>query len=145
MRSILSVILVLVATLLVSCGSPQSSQIPTTYTTEKIEQLQIFVEPIAAAREELSELQDLIAAENWVDTRTLIHGPLGQLRKNMLDLSASLLPKDQKKATELAREVFGHLERLDAAAQARNASQVETQFREAVKDFESFLDMIPQA
>jgi photosystem II protein PsbQ len=139
------VILVLVATLLVSCGSPQATQIPTTYTAEKIEQLQIFAEPIAAAQTELSELQNLIAAKNWVDTRTLIHGPLGQLRKDMLNLSASLLQKDQKRATELAREVFGHLERLDAAAQARNASQAETQFREAAKDFEAFLDVIPQA
>jgi photosystem II protein PsbQ len=139
------VILVLVATLLVSCGNPQATQIPTTYSAEKIEQLQVFVEPIAAAQEKLSELQNLIAAENWVDTRTLIHGPLGQLRKDMLTLSASLLPKDQKQATELSREVFGHLERLDAAAQARNPSQAETQFQEARRDFDTFLDLIPQA
>jgi photosystem II protein PsbQ len=145
LRAILSVILVLVATLLVSCGNPQATQIPTTYSAEKIEQLQVFVEPIAAAQEKLSELQNLIAAENWVDTRTLIHGPLGQLRKDMLTLSASLLPKDQKQATELSREVFGHLERLDAAAQARNLSQAETQFQEARRDFDTFLNLIPQA
>ena len=145
LRSILSVILVLVTTLLVSCSSPKASQIPTTYSAEKIEQLQVFAEPIAAARDEILELQDLLADKNWVDTRTLIHGPLGQLRKDMLNLSRSLLPKDQKPAAELAREVFGHLEELDAAAKERNSAQAETQFRQALLDFDAFLDLIPRA
>ena len=145
LRSILSLILVLAATLLVSCSSPQASKIPTTYSAEKIEQLQVFAEPIAAAREEILELQDLLAAQNWVDTRTLIHGPLGQLRRDMLNLSGSLLPKDQKQATGLAREVFGHLEALDAAAKERNSAQAETQFRQALLDFDAFLDLIPRA
>jgi photosystem II protein PsbQ len=145
LRSILSVILVLVTTLLVSCSSPQASKIPTTYSPEKIAQLQVFAEPITAAREEILELQDLLAAQNWVDTRTLIHGPLGQLRRDMLNLSRSLLPKDQKQAAGLAREVFGHLEALDAAAKERNSAQAETQFRQALLDFDAFLEMIPRA
>jgi photosystem II protein PsbQ len=145
LRSILSLILVLVTTLLVSCGSPQASKIPTTYTAEKVEQLQRFVEPIEAAREQMDSLATYISKKNWVDARTLIHGPLGQLRQNMTNLSRSLLPKDQKRATELAREVFGHFERLDGAAQERNAAAAEYQFREALKDFDAFFDLIPTA
>lgn len=144
-RSILSLILVLVTTLLVSCAGPQAAKIPTTYTAEKIEQLEVFAAPIAEAKEQMSELKDFIADQNWVDTRTFIHGPLGQLRQDMVNLSRSLLPKDQKKATELAREVFGHFERLDAAAKDRNSYQAEIQYREALQDFEAFLDLIPKA
>ena len=86
LRSIVSVLLVLMTTLLVSCSSPQASKIPTTYTPEKIEQLQIYVKPLNEAVEQLSVLQESISKQNWIDTRTIIHGPLGQLRKQMLDL-----------------------------------------------------------
>ena len=144
-RSIVSVFLVLVTTLLVSCSNPQSSKIPTTYSPEKIEQLQIYVKPLNEALEQMSVLQESISKQNWIDTRTIIHGPLGQLRKQMLDLCRSLLPKDQKQATDLARDVFADFERLDAAAQAQEAYPVESAFRQAARDLEAFLDLIPQA
>jgi photosystem II protein PsbQ len=120
-------------------------EIPTTYSPEKIAQLQVYATPIAEARERMETLQGLIADQNWVDTQTYIHGPLGQLRQDMLGLSRSLLPKDQDKAKALAKEVFGHLERLDAAAKDRSISQTKVQYQEAIADFDSFLDLIPQA
>ena len=144
LRSILSVILVLVATLLVSCSNP-SAKIPTTYSPEKIAQLQVYAVPVEAAKEQMSELQQFIEEENWIDTRNFIHGPLGELRRSMSNLSSSLLKKDQKKATELAKEIFGHFERLDAAAKDRNSTLVEIQYREALKDFDAYLDLIPKA
>ncbi|ACK68667.1 photosystem II protein PsbQ [Gloeothece citriformis PCC 7424] len=145
LRSILSILLVLITTLLVSCSDAPKAQIPTTYSPAKIEQLQVFVEPIKEAREELSELKGYIADLNWVDTRTFIHGPLGQLRQNMLKLSRELLPRDQKEATELAKRLFGDFERIDAAAKDRNAYQAQVQFQEAIRDFDAFLDLIPKA
>ena len=144
LRSLLSLVLVLVATVLVSCSSPQV-EIPTTYSPEKIAQLQVYATPIAEARERMETLQGLIADQNWVDTQTYIHGPLGQLRQEMLGLSRSLLPKDQDKAAALAKEVFGDLERLDAAAKDKISSQAQIQFQEAIADFDNFFDLIPQA
>ena len=144
LRSLLSLVLVLVATVLVSCSSPQV-EIPTTYSPEKIAQLQVYATPIAEARGRMETLQGLIADQNWVDTQTYIHGPLGQLRQEMLGLSRSLLPKDQDKAAALAKEVFGDLERLDAAAKDKISSQAQIQFQEAIADFDNFLDLIPQA
>jgi photosystem II protein PsbQ len=144
LRSLLSLVLVLVATVLVSCSSPQV-EVPTTYSPEKIAQLQVYVTPIAEARGRMETLQGLIADQNWVDTQTYIHGPLGQLRQDMLGLSRSLLAKDQDKAKDLAKEVFGHLERLDAAAKDRSSSQAKVQFQEAIADFDAFLNLVPQA
>ena len=63
----------------------------------------------------------------------------------MLGLASSLLPKDQDKAKTLAKEVFGHLERLDAAAKDRNGSQAKIQYQEALADFDAFLNLLPQA
>lgn len=144
LRSILSVILVLVATFLVSCSSP-SAKIPTTYSPEKIAQIQVYAAPVEEAREAMSTLQQFIQEENWVNTRTFIHGPLGGLRKSMSILNNSLLKKDQPKATELAKEIFGHFERLDAAAQDRSSTRVENQYREALKDLDAYLDLVPKA
>ena len=145
LRSLLSLILVLVTTVLVSCSGPQV-EIPTTYSPEKIAQLEVYVSPIATARDGMENtLQGFIADQNWVDTQTYIHGPLGQLRQGMLGLSRSLLPKDQDKAQALAKEVFGHLEQLDLAAKERNLSQPKTQYQEAIADFDAFLDLLPQA
>lgn len=143
-RSLLSLMLVLVTTLLVSCSGPQA-EIPTTYSPEKIAQLQVYVQPIEAAREQMTNLGTLLSEQNWVDTITLLHGPLGHLRADMLGFSRSLLPKDQDAATELAREVFSHLERLDATAKERLVAQAAIQYKEALKDFDAFLNLVPKA
>ncbi|MGK7943367.1 MAG: photosystem II protein PsbQ [Microcystaceae cyanobacterium] len=144
-RSLLSIILILVTTLLVSCSSPSASKVPTTYSAEKIEQLQMFIEPVVAAQEQMEILRGFIAEKNWVDTRTYIHGPLGQVRLDMANLNRSLLPKDQKVATNAAKEFLGHLERIDAAAKERNTAVVQSQFSEALKDLSAYLNLLPKA
>ncbi len=145
LRPILSLVLVLVTTLLVSCSSPAKAKIPTVYTPEKIEQLQTFVSPIVDAREKMATLQQLIDKENWVDTRTFIHGPLGGLRQDMVILNRKLLVKDQKPSQSLSKELFSHFERIDAAAKERNSNLAQAQYNEAIKDFDAYLDLIPQS
>ena len=146
LRSVLSLVLVLVATLLVSCGSPsESAKAPTTYSPEKIAQLQVYVEPIEQAKEKLSELETLIQEENWVDTRTVIHGPLGQLRQDMGNLTRSLLPKDQPQAKKLSQELFIDFENIDAAAIERKSNAAAKEYREAISDLNAFLDLVPKS
>ncbi|BAQ60095.1 hypothetical protein GM3708_501 [Geminocystis sp. NIES-3708] len=142
-RPILSLVLVLVTTLLVSCSSPTQAKIPTVYSPEKVAQLQSYREPIALARENMATLKQFIDAENWVNTRTFIHGPLGGLRQEMAAASRKLLLKDQKTAQNLAKELFVHFEKIDAAAKDRNVSLVNEQYAEAIKDFDAYLSLIP--
>lgn len=144
-RSILTLVLVLITTFLVSCGGSPETKVAPTYTPDKIEQLQVYVTPINEAREKMAIVADLIAKKNWVDTRTYIHGPLGGLRLQMLNLSRSLLPQDQAKATNLAKQVFAHFDQLDIAAKDKNADLAYNQLQEALKDFDSFLELIPTA
>ena len=142
-RPILSVMLVLVTTLLVSCSSPSKAKIPTTYSPEKIAQLQEYRAPIAEARKEMDTLKNLIQQENWVDTRTFIHGPLGELRQDMSIVARKLLVKDQKPAQNLARELFADLDRIDAAAKDRNGLAARAEFGRAIEDFDAYLDLVP--
>ena len=143
-RSILSLLLVAVAIFCVSCGGPKAS-VPTTYSPEKIEQLQVLIEPIEEAKESLDVLKGFIAEQNWIDTRTYIHGPLGGLRQEMSSLTRSLLPKDQKEAKSLSQALFSDFERLDAAAKERNSVAAQREYREAVNHLQGFLDLLPKS
>ena len=142
-RSILPVILLLVTTLLVSCGGPNASA-PPTYTPEKLAQIKTYRISVDQARERMSELSDLIKDENWVDTRTFIHGPLGLIRRNMTYLSNALLEEDAKKAIPLAKEVFKNLDDIDAAAKENNYSAAIGEFNQAIRNFDAYLDLVPQ-
>jgi photosystem II protein PsbQ len=141
-RSILPVILVLITTLLVSCGGAVAKA-PPTYTPEKLQLIETYSIPIKEAQEKMSTLKDFIDEENWVNTRTFIHGPLGGLRKEMGTVSRSLLPDDEKKADVLAKDLFARFEALDAAAQEKDSGAVVSQYKAALKDLNSFLDLIP--
>ncbi|MFN5513229.1 MAG: photosystem II protein PsbQ [Cyanobacteriota bacterium] len=144
LRSLLVLCLSLVSFVLVSCGAPEAVA-PPTYSPEKIAQIQLYAVPVEGAREKMETLRTLISDQNWVDTRTFIHGPLGQLRQDMLGLSRMLLPNDQPRAAALAKELFGDLERLDSAAKDRSLNLAAVQYQEALEDLDAFLELIPQA
>jgi photosystem II protein PsbQ len=141
-RSILPLILVIITTLLVSCGGAVAKA-PPTYTPEKLQLIETYAIPLKEAKEKMSTLKGFIDEENWVNTRSFIHGPLGGLRKEMGTLSRSLLPNDQKPAEGLAKDLFAHFEALDAAALDKDSSGVASQYKAALKDLDSFLDLIP--
>lgn len=143
LRAIFSLVLAVVATVLVACGGPTQAKAPPTYTSEQIAALDRYASPINTARSRMSELEDLIQKEDWVFARNFIHGPLGQLRGSMSFVSRNLLPGEQKKAMEVADEVFKHLNNIDSAAQNRNYPLALQQYREAIKDFDAFLKFIP--
>lgn len=145
LQSLLPLILVLVVTFLTACGGAPEAKAPPTYTPEKIAKLQQYSGPITAARQRMPELASLIADKEWIDVGNFIHGPLGQVRGSMSFISRNLLPKDQDKAKEAAKELFAHLEKIDTAAKADRVDIAEKQYAEALKDFDAFLDLIPNA
>ena len=141
-RSFLSVILILVATVLVSCGSPQASA-PPTYTPEKLQQIETYRIPVDNARNNMSRLKELIQEQDWLDTRSYIHGPLGFLRRDFRYLSDSLLPDDAKQAKAISEDIFLRLENIDAAAKDQDSRTVATEFNKAISDFDEYIDLIP--
>ena len=142
-RSILTFILVVLTTVLVSCGSPTVAKGPL-YTAAQLEQIQRYSTDIQTLRDRMGELSTLIEAEQWNDVESFIHGPLGELRARMGRLARSLEPKVQKGAQNSAKEVFNHLIAIDEAAQARDSDKATENYREALRDFESFFKLIPE-
>ena len=144
-RSILSLIIVIVATFLVSCGSPTVAKAPPTYTPAQIEQIQQYVPDMVALRDRMSELQMLIKRRDWIDVSNFIHGPLGELRLKMTYVTRNLLAKDQAQASEATRDLFDHLVKIEQAAESGDAPRATLNYREAVADIDTFLQLVPQA
>ena len=142
LRSVLSLLLVVVTTLLVSCSSPEV-KVPDTYTPDRLSQIEMFLIPVDEAREGMNTLGEFVKDDNWIDTRTYIHGPFGFLRRDLTYLANTLLPSDKAQAEELVDEIFAHIDRLDAAAKDQNALVTNNEYRNAVSDFDAYLDLIP--
>ncbi|MBD3880297.1 photosystem II protein PsbQ [Phormidium tenue FACHB-886] len=142
LRSVLVLCLVLMTTLLVSCGSPTA--VKPTYTATQLEQIQKNAEGVQELRDRLLELPPLIQKQEWIDVANFIHGPLGELRVRMSRLSRSLLPDAQQPALKSAKAVFGHIDAIDEAAQARDTNKALRNYNEALKDFDAFFSLLPQ-
>jgi len=141
-RPLLGVVLAVIAPCLVACGGP-AAKVPTTYTPEVLQQVELYTPGVAELRDRFPELESYIQDQDWVDVQSFIHGPMGELRTRVNRLAATLLPKDQPQAQALAKELYGHLERLDEAA--ANGQQVIAgqEYRNALDDFDSFLSLVP--
>jgi photosystem II protein PsbQ len=141
-RSLLAVILAMMTALLVSCSSP-ATKAPPTYTAEQLVQIQNIAAPVVELRDKISTLETQIFDRNWTDVRSFIHGPLGELRQKMSNVTRVLLPKEQQAAREAAKDMFAHLQSIDLAASTGNYQKAVENYRAAVKDFNTFLQLIP--
>ena len=143
-RSIFALMMAFLMAFLVSCSSVEA-KVPTTYTTAQIQQIQRYVPTLTEFRSRMDKLGTLIQQRNWVDTKTYIHGPLGDLRNTMRTVSGSLLPKAQGQAVDLTKSLFTELVNIDLAAKDFDYAKVTASYQKAVNDFDTFLQLIPKA
>ncbi|MEG3981465.1 photosystem II protein PsbQ [Microcoleus sp. D3_18a_C4] len=143
-RSIFALMMAFLMAFLVSCSSVEA-KVPTTYTAAQIQQIQRYVPTLTDFRSRMDNLGTLIQKRNWIDTRTYIHGPLGDLRNTMKTVSASLLPSSQQQAVDLTKSLFADLVNIDLAAKDLDYAKVTASYQKAVNDFDAFLQLIPKA
>jgi photosystem II protein PsbQ len=141
-QSIVAWCLALFTVFLVSCGSGETAQAPT-YDEAQIEQIQDYAAEVVATRDRIEELESLIEEREWIDIDSLIHGPLGNLRRSMSKVSRNLLPADREAAQQAAKDLFGHLEAIDRAAEERKYAEAVRNYENALVDFDRFLKQIP--
>lgn len=138
-----NLLIVLVAVFVVSCGGP-AAKAPT-YSAQQIQQFQQYSSRIEGFSDRLSELKTLIDGGKWNDVRSFIHGPLGDLRLQMVNLSRDLFPDARAKALAQSKDVFNHLVKIDEAAQTGNYAVASQNAAEVVEDIKAFLQLVPQA
>ncbi|AKG22157.1 photosystem II protein PsbQ [Calothrix sp. 336/3] len=142
-RSIFSLILVLLATFLISCGGPVEAKAPATYTPEQLVIIQEYKPDIQAVRDRSSELGALIAKKEWIKVGNFIHGPMAELRLAMNYVAPNLLPKEQAAARKVARNLFDHLVKIDQATDDRNQTLALKYYSSAFSDIDEFLNLLP--
>lgn len=143
-RSILALCLTLITVLLLTLSHPGMAQAATTYTPAQLEKVQTYRDKVQTVRDRMPKLATLIENRRWTDVRSIIHGPFGQLREDMLRAARALAPADQKAVTEAAKGIFGHLVEIDEAAENTDYRQAIRNYAEAIKDFNTFFDALPQ-
>ncbi|OKH49600.1 photosystem II protein PsbQ [Phormidium tenue] len=141
-RPLLGILLAVVASCLVACGGP-AAKIPTTYTPELLQQVELYTPAVAELRDRFPELQSYIQKKDWVNVQSFIHGPMGEMRTRVNRLAGTLLIKDKPQAQSLAKEIYTHLERLDEAAANNQQVIAGQEYRNALDDFDSFLSLVP--
>jgi photosystem II protein PsbQ len=145
-RSILTVVFTVALAFLLISSHPAAaarSSSPSPYTAAQLEQIQRYAADVDELRDRILELPTLIQQQKWVDVKSLIHGPLGELRARMSRLSRSLDPKAQKTAQKAAKEVFEHLEAIDEAATSRNPTKAFRDYNEVLKELDTFFSLLP--
>jgi len=146
LRSIIVVVLALVLVVVLNLGSvAEAKPRPKAYTAEQIEQIQAYVSDLSAVRDRLPELATLIQKQNWIFVRNFIHGPLGEVRTKMLNLSRNLLPDAQPQSRAAAKLVFNHLVAIDEAAAKGDYKAAIRNYAQTIRDFDGFLQLVPQA
>lgn len=143
-RSIVSLILAIVAVFLVSCGGPTAAKLPQTYTPVQIEQIQEYLPDIVSLRNRMSEIPIMIQRRDWIGVRNFIHGPLGELRLKMTYVTRNLLPSQQKAAREVTRQLFDDLVKVEQAIEESNTQGAVRNYQATLADINKFLDLVPQ-
>jgi photosystem II protein PsbQ len=141
-RSILASILALITVFIVSCGGPTAAK-PPLYSATELQLINKYVDKVSDLRGRMDELAGYIETRDWVNVGSIIHGPFGMLRQDMSYLSKYVSPNNQPAAREAAKEVFGHLEKINLAAQEGDYTEAIRNYAEAIKDFDAFLQLIP--
>jgi photosystem II protein PsbQ len=141
-RPLISLLLVCVAMLVVSC-SDGNVKAPT-YSAEALTRIQQASAGVEKIKERLPELAKYIDKQDWNNVRSFIHGPLGDLRTRMVGVSKELLPAQRSKSLEVGKEIFVHLNKIDSAAADNNKLLASSNYTEALKDFATFNDLLPE-
>jgi photosystem II protein PsbQ len=145
-RPVLTLVLVLFAVVLVSCGGPTETKTPT-YTTAQIEKIQQYASSILKDRDRLQqELTAEVQSQDWSDVRSLIHGPLGEIRQDMNNLARNLVPqKAQADARQVTKDFFKNLVDIDEAAQKQDSATTLSAYKAALENLDKFLDLTASA
>jgi photosystem II protein PsbQ len=142
-RPLISILLVFISVLVVSCSDGSQAKAPT-YSAAQLAQIQATHKNVTALSDRLPELATLIQERDWNNVKSFIHGPLGEIRTRMSSLSRELLPGSKEQALAISKEIFGHLNKIDAAAGDNDYKVAIRNYGEALKDLASFEKLIPQ-
>ncbi|WP_434684330.1 photosystem II protein PsbQ [Pseudanabaena minima] len=132
------VMLALVGTLL----APVFTQPAIAQTGSKAAALTASSEKLQVLSDRFDRLEKFVYAQKWNDIITYIHGPFGEIRRELRLIASQLSKTEKETANSLANNLFKNFVILDNAAKDRDAIAAENAFKNALQDFESIVDLV---
>jgi photosystem II protein PsbQ len=86
-------------------------------------------------------LEKFVYAEKWNDVITYIHGPFGEIRRELRMIAGQLGKTQKETANDLANNLFKNFVKLDIAANEKDAIAAEKVFKNALQDFEEIVKL----
>ncbi|PZU98317.1 MAG: hypothetical protein DCE90_04150 [Pseudanabaena sp.] len=86
-------------------------------------------------------LEKYVYSEKWNDVITYIHGPFGEIRRELRMVAAQLDKTKKEKANTLANDLFKNFVKLDNAANSKDAIAAESAFKSSLQNFEDIVEL----
>lgn len=143
--SLITLILSIVAVVLVSCGGPSATTVaPSTYSDLQITRIKDFLSDIQKNAERFADLETSIAKADWQEASNIMRGSLGQMLMDMRALNRNLLAKDRPTPAALTQALTEDFLKIDQAADLDSVPLAQAGFRDAVADFNAYLNSLPK-
>jgi photosystem II protein PsbQ len=82
--------------------------------------------PLQQLEAQVESLQTLVDAQDWLEIRSYIHGPMGMVRKDLVGVAQGLQPTQKDAFLGGVRKLAKSLEKLDQSAATFDAGKVKT-------------------
>lgn len=102
----------------------------------------VYRQRVQVLRDRLETLQTFVDQENWTTIRTYIHGPLGEVRRDVGYITRSLDAKQRQIAKEITSRLFADLVKLDFAARDRNLAATQETYNATRQEFDRLLSLV---
>lgn len=131
-----------------SSGQLQSTELqdvkaPDAYTAAQLNKLAKAVAEVNTLRGNLEAFQPAIEKRNWAEVHKGVADLLPDLKQKMMVVTDKLTLNDRLLARAISTEVFIHLERIDEADEVYDYQAAETNYLQALQDFDAFLNLVP--
>lgn len=105
----------------------------------------VYAARISKLSDRLEVLQKYVDSNNWNNIRTYIHGPLGEVRRDIAYLAQGLQGTAKQSAKALGKAIADDLVKLDFAAKNTDAAAVQSAFLQVTQHFDQLLALLPQS
>lgn len=113
------------------------------YSSAQLSKLSKATADVSNLRSRLEAFKPAIEKHSWSEVHKDVSSLLPDLKQKMMSVTDQLTLNDRILARAISTEVFIHLERIDEADEVYDYQAAETNYFQALQDFNEFLKLIP--
>lgn len=115
----------------------------TSYSKSQQNKIDKAAKDVKSLRDRLEAFQPAIKKQEWAKVHQDVAELLPDLKQKMKSVTDELELSDRILARAVSTEVFIHLEKIDEADEIYDYQAAETNYLQALQDFDAFLNLVP--